>query len=241
MPFSLCFWGKDATACLMSYQTRSALTAFSTAMTTFCRMEQSQRRTLIESLPYSAYQVILSQRVLNQNVEETGLSIASCYGPIPKGEFIKTLKSVSLALMKPIYRDLQDPQLVEQRHELTGRLIDAITELEFPAGYPADVRLLRAVGETDPQKFAQIVQPLALAYLQWEMAERLAAKCVTEVPPEHNFSNDPDLGSLNYVFSQVAGEQQDVLLYLGTALDMTGLDYEDPRLLAPLFPSMAVK
>ncbi len=225
----------------MSYQARSALTEFSTAMTTFCRMEQSQRRTLIESLPYSAYQAILSQRVLNQNVEETGLSIASCYGTIPKGEFIKTLKSVSLALMKPIYRDLQDPLLVEQRHELTGRLIDAITELEFSARYPADARLLQAVGETDPQKFAQIVQPLALAYLQWEMAERLAAKGVIEIPSVHNFSNDPDLGSLNYVFSQAVGEQQDVFPYLGIALDMTGCDYEDPKLLAPLFSHMTIK
>ncbi|MBP9050677.1 MAG: hypothetical protein KBF91_05610 [Alphaproteobacteria bacterium] len=218
----------------MSYQARSALTDFSTAMTTFCRMEQSQRRTLIESLPYSAYQAILSQRVLNQNVEETGLSIASCYGTIPKGEFIKTLKSVSLALMKPIYRDLQDPLLVEQRHELTGRLIDAITELEFSARYPADARLLQAVGETDPQKFAQIVQPLALAYLQGELAERLAVKGVTEIPSVHNFSSDPDLGSLNYVFSQAVGEQQDVFPYLGIALDMTGCAYEDPKLLAPL-------
>lgn len=219
----------------MSYQARSALTAFSAAMTTFCRMEQVQLRVLIESLPYQAYQAILSQRVLDQKLEETGTSIASYCGAIPKDQFIKTLKRVSLALMKPIYRDLQDPLLVERRHELTGRLIDAITELEFPAGYPADVRLLRAVGETDPQKFAQIVQPLALAYLQWEMAERLAAKGVTKIPSKHNFSDDHELGSLNYVFSQVVGEQQDVFPYLGIALDMTGCDYEDPRLLAPLF------
>jgi hypothetical protein len=221
----------------MSYQARRALTAFSTAMTTFCRMEQS----LIESLPYSSYQAILSQRVLNQNVEETGTSIASYCGAIPKDQFIKTLKSVSLALMKPIYRDLQDPLLVEQRHELTGRLIDAITELEFSARYPADARLLQAVGETDPQKFAQIVQPLALAYLQGELAERLAVKGVTEIPSVHNFSSDPDLGSLNYVFSQAVGEQQDVFPYLGIALDMTGCDYEDPKLLAPLFSHMTIK
>jgi hypothetical protein len=221
----------------MSYQARRALTAFSTAMTTFCRMEQS----LIESLPYSSYQAILSQRVLNQNVEETGTSIASYCGAIPKDQFIKTLKRVYLALMKPIYRDLQDPLLVEQRHELTGRLIDAITELEFSARYPADARLLQAVGETDPQKFAQIVQPLALAYLQGELAERLAVKGVTEIPSVHNFSSDPDLGSLNYVFSQAVGEQQDVFPYLGIALDMTGCDYEDPKLLAPLFSHMTIK
>jgi hypothetical protein len=146
-----------------------------------------------------------------------------------------------LALMKPIYRDLQDPLLVEQRHELTGRLIDAITELEFSARYPADARLLQAVGETDPQKFAQIVQPLALAYLQGELAERLAVKGVTEIPSVHNFSSDPDLGSLNYVFSQAVGEQQDVFPYLGIALDMTGCDYEDPKLLAPLFSHMTIK
>jgi hypothetical protein len=78
----------------MSYQARRALTAFSTAMTTFCRMEQS----LIESLPYSSYQAILSQRVLNQNVEETGTSIASYCGAIPKDQFIKTLKRVSIWL-----------------------------------------------------------------------------------------------------------------------------------------------
>lgn len=219
----------------MSYQARTALTAFSAAMTSFCRMGQVDLRALIESLPYSAYQVILSQRALKQHLETTGISFASCHGSTSKEAFTKTLKSVSLALMKPIYRDLQNPLLVEQRHELTGRLIDAITELEFPARYPADARLLQAVGETDPQRFAQIVQPLALAYLQWEMAERLAAKGVAEIPPVHNFSNDPDLGHLNYVFSQVAGEQQDVFPYLGIALDMTGCDYEDPRLLAPLF------
>lgn len=219
----------------MSYQARTALTAFSAAMTTFCRMEQVQLRVLIESLPYQAYQAVLSQRVLNQHLQKTGISMVSCCGSIPKGEFIRALKSVSLALMKPVYRDLQDPLLVERRHELTGRLIDAITELEFPARYPADARLLQAVGETDPQRFAQIVQPLALAYLQWEMAERLAAKGVAEIPPVHNFSNDPDLGHLNYVFSQVAGEQQDVFPYLGIALDMTGCDYEDTKLLAPLF------
>lgn len=215
----------------MSYQARSALTAFSVAMTNFCQME----RALIESLPYQRYQAILSQRILNQILKETGTSIASYCGAIPKDQFIKTLKRVSLALMKPIYRDLQDSSLKAQRHELTGRLVDAITELEFPAGYPADGRLLRAVGETDPERFAQIVQPLALAYLQWEMAERLVAKGVTEIPSVHNFSNDPELGSLNYVFSQVVGEQQDVFPYLGIALDMTGCDYEDPRLLAPLF------
>jgi hypothetical protein len=219
----------------MSYQARQALNIFSSVMTSFCRMEPVQLRTLIETLPHSAYQPILSQRVLNQNLEEAALPLASCYGTIPKDEFIKTLKRVSLVLMKPIYRDLQDPLLVDKRHELMGRLVDAITELEFPVTYPADARLLQAVGETDPQKFAQLVQPLALSYLQREMAERLVAKDVTEIPEVHNFSDDPDLGSLNYIFSQVAGEQQDVFRYLGIALDMTGCAYEDPKLLQPLF------
>lgn len=235
MLFGLCFGGKDATACLMSHQVQHALTAFSTAMTSFCQMQESDRHTVIGHLPYSAYRAILSQRVLNQHLETTGTSFVSCRGKLSEEEFAKVWKTVSLALMKPIYRDLQDPLLAEQRHELTGRLIDAITELEFPARYPADARLLQAVGETDPQKFSQIVQPLALAYLQWEMAECLAAKDVTEIPLEHNFSNDPDLGSLNYVFSQVVGERQGVFPYLGVALDMTGYDYEDPNLLAPLF------
>ncbi len=225
----------------MSYQARSALTAFSAAMTGFCRVEQAPLRILIESLPYQAYQAILSQRVLNQKLGEVGASITSYCGAIQKDQFINVLKRVSLALMKPVYRDLQDPSLTDQRHELTGRLIDTITELGFPAGYPVDARLLQAVGERDPQKFAQIVQPLALAYLQWEMAERLAAKGVIEIPSVHNFSNDPDLGSLNYVFSQAVGEQQDVFPYLGIALDMTGCDYEDPKLLAPLFSHMTIK
>lgn len=219
----------------MSYQARSALTAFSAAMTSFCQMQESDRHIIIGTLPYSAYQAILSQRVLNQHLETTGISFDSCRGRLSKEEFTKIWKSVSLALMKPIYRDLQDLQFAAHSHELIGRLLDAMTELEFPARYPADARLLQAVGETDPKKFAQIVQPLALAYLQWEMAERLAAKGVTEIPSVHNFSNDPDLGSLNYVFSQVAGEQQGIFPYLGIALDMTGCDYEDPRLLAPLF------
>lgn len=228
----------------MAYEHQRALTQFYTAMTIFKKVADSGQG--IASIPYDVYMGILSRRVFDKTAREIRRdppTVEASYYPsngfAGRREFASALNTISFALMKLIYRDLQDTSHSERYHGLTGRLVDAIAELELPVRYPADDRLLKAVGEDDPQKFARLMQPLALSYLQWEMAERLAAKGIREIPSTHDFSDDPDLGSLNYIFSRVAADPDD-FVYLGVALDLTGCEYEDPKLLQPLMREKSV-